>query len=165
MANSPFGNLNLGGLGGIVKSLSGLMPQDDPSVQMLNAHTSVNELKTQIEQLYAEIGRKAVDAYGVQSFPAQADRLKLLESNLEAEEKKLGALQSSQEERERAETEAREARTCPECGLENPEGTRFCQECGCKLGEAKRACVCIQCGAKLEPGIRFCGECGARQEG
>ena len=52
--------------------------------------------------------------------------------------------------------------TCPSCGHENPEGVKFCQECGTKLGgSAKKHCT--SCGAELTPGTRFCGECGARQ--
>ena len=46
---------------------------------------------------------------------------------------------------------------CPQCGTDNPEGARFCLNCGTRL-----AVVCPQCGATLPPQARFCFECGAQ---
>src|SRR4051812_9197987 len=46
--------------------------------------------------------------------------------------------------------------TCPSCAAENPEGKRFCSDCGTAL-----AAVCPACGSAIEPGQKFCGECGA----
>src|SRR5215471_17799556 len=44
---------------------------------------------------------------------------------------------------------------CPSCGFANPEGLKFCNECGTAL---KRRCV--QCGFENAPQAKFCGECG-----
>ena len=44
---------------------------------------------------------------------------------------------------------------CPACGCENPDGKRFCGDCGESL-----ALICSACGAQVEPGKRFCGDCG-----
>ena len=44
---------------------------------------------------------------------------------------------------------------CPRCQTENPEGKKFCSQCGTKLLK-----VCPQCGAQIVPGDKFCGECG-----
>ncbi len=44
---------------------------------------------------------------------------------------------------------------CPSCGHANPEGSRFCLECGHGLGLA-----CASCGAELPPDARFCNQCG-----
>ena len=44
---------------------------------------------------------------------------------------------------------------CPQCGHENPAGTKFCGECGRKL-----AANCAACGAANPPTNKFCGECG-----
>lgn len=167
MANDLFGALG-GSLGGLVKGLSSIMPQDDPAVKMMNAQTELSELKTKEENLYAKIGRRAVELYGVDTFAEYAEELKLVEVNRVAAEEKVAVLQQEKEAADnaaRAEEEARMAAaaayTCPNCGYENAEGMKFCNECGTKLGQQKT--FCTSCGAELQGGARFCGECGARQ--
>jgi class 3 adenylate cyclase/tetratricopeptide (TPR) repeat protein len=49
---------------------------------------------------------------------------------------------------------------CPRCGTENPDGAKFCLDCGSKL-----AALCPQCGTALPPQARFCTECGAQVRG
>jgi len=49
---------------------------------------------------------------------------------------------------------------CASCGTENPQGKKFCIECGTPL-----ALVCPSCGAALEGNEKFCGECGAATSG
>ena len=44
---------------------------------------------------------------------------------------------------------------CPKCRTENPEGMKFCGECGQKF-EIK----CPKCGFSNSPSFKFCGECG-----
>jgi class 3 adenylate cyclase len=44
---------------------------------------------------------------------------------------------------------------CPSCGFENPEGLKFCNDCGAPLQVR-----CPQCGFANQPRARFCGECG-----
>ena len=44
---------------------------------------------------------------------------------------------------------------CPDCKYDNPEGARFCGECGTKL-EIK----CQSCGKGNPPTNKFCYECG-----
>jgi Adenylate and Guanylate cyclase catalytic domain/Double zinc ribbon len=45
---------------------------------------------------------------------------------------------------------------CPSCGVENPEGMKFCGECGTPLTGR-----CPQCGFANPPRFKFCGDCGA----
>jgi class 3 adenylate cyclase/tetratricopeptide (TPR) repeat protein len=45
--------------------------------------------------------------------------------------------------------------TCSSCHAEQPEGARFCNQCGTTL-----TLVCAACGAQLPPGSRFCNACG-----
>src|SRR5215472_13436056 len=45
---------------------------------------------------------------------------------------------------------------CSKCGAENPEGKKFCGDCGAALENR-----CSQCGADNPSGKRFCGDCGA----
>jgi hypothetical protein len=49
---------------------------------------------------------------------------------------------------------------CASCGFENPDGLKFCNECGTAL---KRHCT--QCGFENAPQAKFCGECGAALTG
>jgi class 3 adenylate cyclase/tetratricopeptide (TPR) repeat protein len=44
---------------------------------------------------------------------------------------------------------------CQNCGFDNPDGMKFCGECGSKL-EA----VCPKCNFISPPGFKFCGNCG-----
>jgi class 3 adenylate cyclase len=45
---------------------------------------------------------------------------------------------------------------CPSCGYDNPEGLKFCGECGTPLSAR-----CPACGFANPPRFKFCGECGA----
>jgi class 3 adenylate cyclase/tetratricopeptide (TPR) repeat protein len=44
---------------------------------------------------------------------------------------------------------------CLKCQFENPEGIKFCVECGNKLET-----ICPKCGFSNSPNFKFCGECG-----
>ena len=44
---------------------------------------------------------------------------------------------------------------CSNCGSDNPDGKRFCADCGAPLANR-----CPKCGAENPPGKRFCGDCG-----
>lgn len=149
----------LGGLGGLMKGLSNFMPQDDPNTQLFKMQTDVSDLKKQETDLYVEIGKMAVEQYGLESFGSVADRMKLIQANLAAAQQKLSEAQGVAAEKERMEKEALAGRTCPQCGHQNPEGTKFCQECGSKLGVQN---ICPSCGAENAPGVKFCQECGAK---
>jgi uncharacterized OB-fold protein len=75
----------------------------------------------------------------------------------------LDAAKADQEAAEAAKKAQTDAVTCSSCGHVNPEGTKFCQECGGKLGASGKT-FCTSCGCELAPGTRFCGECGASQQ-
>ncbi|MEO0118632.1 MAG: FHA domain-containing protein [candidate division WOR-3 bacterium] len=58
---------------------------------------------------------------------------------------------------------------CPNCGLENPNGTTHCQQCFSPLSpiEVKgtieeNVIKCPDCGTKNPPFAKFCGNCGKR---
>jgi len=46
---------------------------------------------------------------------------------------------------------------CPKCQFENPEGIKFCGECGAKLER-----LCPNCNSLSPPNFKFCGECGQK---
>jgi hypothetical protein len=50
---------------------------------------------------------------------------------------------------------------CPSCKAVNPQGVKFCEECGQSM-QPKVATKCPQCGSEVAPGKKFCGECGTK---
>ena len=162
MANDLFGGLgNLSGaLGGLVSGLakSGLAPADDPAVKMMGAQSELSDLQKQEAEILVEIGRQAFEQNPT-AWP-QVDKLNLIRANISAAEAKLNALKTEQEAAQQAKDAEDAKGRCHSCGHGNPEGIKFCQECGAKLG----ATFCVSCGEELQPGIRFCGSCGAKQD-
>lgn len=150
-----------GGLGGLMKGFSGLMPQDDPAVKVFNAQAELEDLKKQEMELYAEIGKKALTTCGDKGFPEISARLRLVQENQKQAESRLSAANAEQRAQEQAEQQAKALRICPACGTENPDGIKFCQECGTRLGVSTNL-NCPACDASNPPGTRFCGECGNR---
>lgn len=79
--------------------------------------------------------------------------------------------------------------SCNKCGTANPEGTKFCPNCGEKVSIIKIECFsckspvddsakfCPNCGSSMQkkacpncnvessPGVKFCPECGTKLEG
>jgi len=153
MANDLFG--------GLFKGLSSFMPKDDPNVQLLSTQNDVNELETREQELYARIGRKLYPSIEREpQFAEIAVEVRDVERQLAMSREKLARLQREKNEKEREEQERKDALTCGNCGAVNPEGMKFCQECGNKLGSGKLACP--NCGVQQPQGTRFCGECGGR---
>jgi len=48
---------------------------------------------------------------------------------------------------------------CQNCNAQNPLGTKFCGNCGTKLGAPKKV-KCPKCGAEMPSNMKFCGNCG-----
>ena len=46
---------------------------------------------------------------------------------------------------------------CPSCQTANPDGAKFCFNCGAAL-----ALTCAHCGASLPAGAKFCANCGTK---
>lgn len=148
----------LGGFSGLIKGLSNFMPQDDPNVNLLKVQAEVSDWKKQETEILTEIGRQALER-GDQ-FPELESRLKLVQENMATSQARLRRVQEEKEAQEEARRAEEKACTCLSCGSINPQGVRFCQECGFKLEPNS----CYKCGAALLSGARFCGECGAKQE-
>ena len=58
---------------------------------------------------------------------------------------------------------------CPNCQAVNPEGLKFCTQCGSSLEpekavkeeDKKETAKCPVCGEPLNKDAKFCGHCGA----
>lgn len=46
--------------------------------------------------------------------------------------------------------------TCPQCKAINPQGARFCSQCGTSLVPAS----CTKCSSVIPTGAKFCAQCG-----
>jgi formate dehydrogenase maturation protein FdhE len=163
MSNNLLGG-NLGGaLGGLMGGLakSGLIPTDTPEGKLLSAQTELSDLQKQEAELLLEIGREAYEQ-NPSAWP-QDSKLKLIQQNIASAQATLGEAQDAQKQAEAEKAEAEAQTRCPACGMQNPEGVKFCQDCGSPLGAAGVK-HCTSCGAELAPGTRFCGECGAQQD-
>lgn len=147
-----------GGLSGLMKGLSGFMPQDDPDVKLMAAQAELNDLQKQETDLYVQIGKRALKQESGR-FPELENMLQLVQTNMAQAAQKLKDAQAEKDAKEASRRAEEQAHTCPSCGHVNPDGVKFCQECGTKLGAVK----CTKCGVPLAPGTRFCGECGAKQ--
>ncbi len=134
-------------LDGLVKGISGFLPQDDPDVKILNTQTELRELSQKEEKIFARLGRAVYNTDGGESYPEIKMELEVLFNNRHAVEERLQAARDEKilrekaeaEERARREAEAEErarreaeerAHNCPNCGTYNPEGTNFCQGSG-----------------------------------
>ena len=159
MINDLFGNL--GGLGNILGGIAKSVPNDTPEGKLFSAQTELSDLRKQESDILVEIGRQAY-----QQDPAiwpQDAKLKLIRQNIEATQAVINEAKRVKEQAESAKAVEDAKGRCSDCGHKNPDGVKFCQECGAPLAAAGPK-YCVSCGAEQPPGSRFCGECGARQE-
>lgn len=49
---------------------------------------------------------------------------------------------------------------CPNCGTDNPESNKFCGSCGQSMNPSDISCP--KCSAKNPAGLKFCGNCGEK---
>lgn len=148
--------------GGLMKGLGAFMPKDDPNTKLFQAQSEMNDLQNRELELYAEIGEKAFPSIcNTQEYSELVAELSYTQKKLAAVREELAAAQNNKSEKEKQEQEALKSRTCPNCETLNPEGVKFCQECGARLNFAEKI-RCHECGAEFPAGTRFCGECGSQ---
>ena len=156
MANDIFGGL--GGLfGGIAKAV---VPQDTPEGKLLKAQSDLSDLQKQESEILLEIGNQAY-SQNPDAWPQDA-KLKLIKQNIALSQALLDEAKQAQEQASAAKDAEDAKGRCPECSHKNPDGVKFCQECGTSLAAAGPK-HCTSCGIELAAGARFCGGCGARQ--
>lgn len=119
-------------------------------------------LEQQRISILVEIGEKALpefrDKPEFADLAAKANETTQRLTDLKTQE---AALLAEKEQAEKEERERILKLICFACKTVNPEGAKFCEECGGKLGEPPRE-YCTACGTMNGIGVKFCGECGAR---
>jgi RNase P subunit RPR2 len=154
MANDIFG--------GLMKGIGAFMPKDDPNVKLFQSQSEISELQSRELELYAQIGQKAFPSIKDQTdYSDLVAELSFTQKKLQVAQDELKAAQNVKTEQEQKEQDLLRSRTCPNCDTVNPEGVKFCQECGAKLNLSTRV-KCQGCGAEFPAGTRFCGECGSQ---
>jgi ribosomal protein L40E len=147
---------------GLVKNFAAFMPKDDPNTKIFQAQTEINDLENREQELYVQIGKKVYAKICEEpEYSEIVQELATIRRRLESAHSELQRVQDEKEEKERQEKEVLLSRTCSNCDTVNPEGPKFCQECGAKLGRAEKY-ECPKCSADYLPGARFCGECGTK---
>jgi DNA repair exonuclease SbcCD ATPase subunit len=178
MGNNLFGGLGgLGGglsdaLGGLVGGLakSGIVPQDDPDVRIFNAQQEIADLQKQEAQLFSEVGRQVMDSEAASVYPQEADKLRLIRSNIAEAQRTIDNVQSEkQAQQEQAEQEQAEQEQAQQelqqSGLQSQQAQQEQQQSGLQSPQAQQAQgarTCPQCGAVNPEGVNFCQECGTK---
>jgi len=161
-----------GFLDGLVKGLASFAPKDDPDVKMYKIQNELKEIKEKEEAIFARLGRRLYEENGKEAYPDEAVQLDALAANRAEAEANIAQMKEEKAAREKAEAEARAAkeaaeaeRTCPECGRVNPEGCKFCGDCGTRIPEKVEVSprFCTECGEQVAAGMKFCSSCGTRQ--
>jgi len=71
-----------------------------------------------------------------------------------------GAVQPGQQQQQQPQQAAAPAvamLACPKCNTQNPQGTKFCSNCGEKFAQAAK---CPKCSSDVAAGAKFCANCG-----
>lgn len=94
------------GLGGLMKGLTGLMPQDDPEVKKMQAQSDLNDLRKQETEIYAEIGKQALSRSSGQ-FPELESKLRSVQVSLAQAQSRLEQVKAEEAKKDRRNSERR----------------------------------------------------------
>ena len=154
--------------GSLIKGIQPIMdaagiPKDE-SFSLITQQSELKELREKIDSLYGKAGRMLYEQHqkGLLNTPEYESVIREIDElnqELQLSESNLNNLRDALEEKENEKNRAIAVRTCRNCGFENAEGRKFCQECGTKL-EQFTSVVCPACGVQNDDGVKFCGNCG-----
>lgn len=136
------------------------MPPDDPNTKIYQAEAGINDLEAREKDIYVQMAKKAYPSLSqLPEYREHVENLIMTQKQLTLARAELQKAQDEKAAKDHMEQEDLRKRTCANCDMINPEGVKFCQECGAKLG-ATNTLRCSPCGIDYPPGTRFCGECG-----
>ncbi len=135
--------------------------------------------KNLLYDAFRRIGLELIDVKfeGIDTAPEWRDRIFFLKTGVSAEEVlRMQTVQKAAESLSKSEGAAIGAGiaiippifqappsqpqvACPKCGRQNPQGSRFCNNCGAPLIETSEI-RCSKCGFLNIPGAKFCSNCG-----
>ena len=119
-------------------------------------------LEAKRREALAEFGELALpELRGNADFAGPAAKIDGIDAEASALNEKEAALLAEQERLELEEKERIEKLTCFYCKAVSPDGARFCENCGAKLGDPPRE-YCRNCKTMNQPEMKFCGECGRK---
>ena len=140
------------------------MTENDFDKAIAEAEAEAEAIKSRRLEILAGIGEKALPE--IDGKPEFADLLAQLDEAEKQAEELVVRMAKIQEEKikfERAEKERVARYTCVACRNVNNENSRFCEECGGKVGDLPREFCKICCTLNYQS-LKFCGECGAKLE-
>ena len=148
-------------LGNTVGNISnpGTAPAETPEGKIMAAQVELDELQKQESALLLIIGREAYDQ-NPEAWP-QDTQIKRIRADIEAAQTAYNTAKQEQEWAEAAKAQEEERMRCARCGGKNPEGNKFCQECGIPLAPAAKR-FCTSCSTELTPDALFCNGCGTK---
>ena len=183
-------------LGGMAKTIG---DKTGEVIETTKLNSKINSEKNAIAGVYKKIGEYYYQQYksGVKLPKEAASFCVEIDGHNTAIEKAKAEIERIKTETAAApvqtvaapvQTPVADGPVCPACGKANPQGMKFCQECGAECGaerDAKRGAKrgvksdvntdsnakgdeklkkrsCSSCAAELAPGVQFCNECGTK---
>jgi RNA polymerase subunit RPABC4/transcription elongation factor Spt4 len=122
----------------------------------------IADISKQSYDLLAEIGGKALpELRGKPEYAEYASKIDANDAKVKDLKQQEIALAEEKTQYLKEEKERVAMYTCTNCKRVNPEGAKFCEECGTPVGVLPRE-FCKACGTLNQTGVKFCGECGSR---
>ena len=128
-------------------------------IEITKLNSKINGENTKINELYSRAGAICFEKY-TGGTPFDPDLVELFEA-IKASQ---AVIAETQAEIAAIKEATGSGVTCKACGVSNPEGTKFCRECGAKLEPPapKDGVFCPSCGSANPTGTRFCSNCGTK---
>ena len=129
------------------------MTPEELKVKSAEIDKQIIRLEQTESEFFSELGRKLLPL-----VPPDSEYAPLIEKIKEISDKTAELRQEKISIDEEYQNQLA-AVTCFYCKAVSAEGSRFCEECGAKLGVPPRE-YCKACGTTNAPNMKFCGECG-----
>ena len=103
------------------------------SMRVGQLQSEISQLEKQQNDIYAKIGRMAVESDGPDKYGDLGTKLIELQENAAAKSAELAELKPEEPKSASAESSGDAGGFCKTCGTKYTPGTKFCSSCGAKL--------------------------------